>query len=962
MKQSLLSFAPRSQAKAAAPAETPAPTPAQAPAQASAPAPPPPQEPPKPAKARRRPASSSPVKAPAPVKSRAPLASSFKPLPAPKPAVPEGPHKQDQLWAHAHGPQHASQVLGALNQASAIYLRDWLQELILENPLSTSQTAQNPSRRTATDLLMRPSKRQKLPMLGGKKGKNKEETLEPGRRKIQRKVDKKGEREKKAKAAKRARRHDWSALDDSDDEICDFVVDDEADLGCEAEEDIVDWDEGGGSLGGSQVASGSQTPLTEVPVAGPSTPKRVNASRPHTPLSSSPVIGPGRVVTAKEPSPSDSTPLSSRTVSACKQSPAKVTKTGNAFGDHLTNCILIEGPTGVGKTAAVYACAAELGFEVFELFPGVGRRTGKEIESAVGALAANHMVAGGGSGGGAGSRNKKKGIATTTVKEGSIMAAFKKMSGAAASAKSEGKKATKLEGKERSEPLAGPSRSSTQSPSKEDRTIIIIDDDDDDPPPAPAPVPAPKGRPLLSPTRLRHPNSVRQSLILIEEADILFEEDKGFWPALVQLIGRSRRPVIITCNDISAVPVEDLPLQTTLTFAPPTSEEVGPYLQRIAEQERHKLSSTDAIRLYESTSSPLDGHSLSLAGLVEGGSTRAQARAALWGTEKVRKDGVMPVLDLRLAMNELQFWCGIGPAPGSDGCSAREAQVMSVDVEAGDRVRSEEMCTLKDISRYLDALSFAESNLQSSFSTVIEVYESDTYHPLSASGARNQLQHEHAKMFLKPAWRDEEQVKAEWIHLHTERLRETCFSLVSSLWPSAPGLDCTREMQGRIEYSELLSMLGKEAGSRPLIANPSLSRPPSSALVLDYAPYIRTMVRADDIEAARHAEDVQAAKAAACAEMDGGKANPFLQLRLTRNTRNSQQSVLTAYGIFGGEEYARYVYADEGTLEAVRKGGFPELAEADQGGKAGKVAADAELEKDEVLWSDVPAQVAGGHI
>ena len=32
--------------------------------------------------------------------------------------------------------------------------------------------------------------------------------------------------------------------------------------------------------------------------------------------------------------------------------------------DLLCNTLLITGPTGVGKTAAVYACAQELGFKV----------------------------------------------------------------------------------------------------------------------------------------------------------------------------------------------------------------------------------------------------------------------------------------------------------------------------------------------------------------------------------------------------------------------------------------------------------------------------------------------------------------------------------------------------------------------------------------------------------------------
>lgn len=110
----------------------------------------------------------------------------------------------------------------------------------------------------------------------------------------------------------------------------------------------------------------------------------------------------------------------------------------------LTNCLLLEGPCGSGKSAAVHACAAELGFAVFELYAGVGRRSGKELASAVGQLSRNHMVAG-----------------------------------------------------EAAE------------------------------------------------------NAPRQSLILLDEVDLLMDDDAGFWPAVVELVRDSHRPVILTCNGTS---------------------------------------------------------------------------------------------------------------------------------------------------------------------------------------------------------------------------------------------------------------------------------------------------------------------------------------------------------------------------------------------------------------------------
>ncbi|KAI5893336.1 uncharacterized protein SCHCODRAFT_02501161 [Schizophyllum commune H4-8] len=61
----------------------------------------------------------------------------------------------------------------------------------------------------------------------------------------------------------------------------------------------------------------------------------------------------------------------------------------------------------------------------------------------------------------------------------------------------------------------------------------------------------------------------RQSLILLEEVDILFKEDTNFWPSLVTFIKSSRRPVVLTCNDLSIVPLwaYDIPLQHVLHFS-----------------------------------------------------------------------------------------------------------------------------------------------------------------------------------------------------------------------------------------------------------------------------------------------------------------------------------------------------------------------------------------------------------
>ncbi|KDN48203.1 hypothetical protein K437DRAFT_216208, partial [Tilletiaria anomala UBC 951] len=185
----------------------------------------------------------------------------------------------------------------------------------------------------------------------------------------------------------------------------------------------------------------------------------------------------------------------------------------------LTNCIVLHGPTGCGKTAMVYACAAEMGYEVFELFPGMGKRSGVALEAAVGDLARNHMVLGGGKGGGA------------TFKSKSVLDLMRKRNDA--------------------------------SPQK------------------PAPASFARAGSAQQPAR--------QSVILIEEGDVLFEEDKGFWQAVVELVAKSQRPVVITCNDIAQVPLQTLPIQEVLEVTAPPRNLLSAYLKVVAAAEGKEL-------------------------------------------------------------------------------------------------------------------------------------------------------------------------------------------------------------------------------------------------------------------------------------------------------------------------------------------------------------------------------------
>lgn len=163
----------------------------------------------------------------------------------------------------------------------------------------------------------------------------------------------------------------------------------------------------------------------------------------------------------------------------------------------LSNLILLCGPNGTGKTSTVHAVANELGWEVFEVYPGLGKRNAKDLERYVGDVAKNHIV----HGNSAGSPSKKKAL--------NPFAMFKK--------------------KELDENLA------------------------------------------LSDNRSKGKGKKTQSLILLEEVDILYQEEKDFWPGsplyssnllltrlihtlrlgVINLVQYSKRPVIMTCTGLS---------------------------------------------------------------------------------------------------------------------------------------------------------------------------------------------------------------------------------------------------------------------------------------------------------------------------------------------------------------------------------------------------------------------------
>ncbi|EED22851.1 conserved hypothetical protein [Talaromyces stipitatus ATCC 10500] len=214
----------------------------------------------------------------------------------------------------------------------------------------------------------------------------------------------------------------------------------------------------------------------------------------------------------------------------------------------LTNAVLISGPHGCGKSASVYAVAKELDFEVFEINSGT-RRSAKDILERVGDMTQNHLVRLEGKEEESDTNIHTTGLGSPDARQNTVNMFFKP----AAQSKAKDNR-SKLKGNAKREN----SQETSTTPSR----------------------------------------SQKQSLVLLEEVDVLFEEDKQFWIGILALIEQSKRPVIMTCNNEGLVPLHELSLHAIFRYrAPPPSLAID-YMLLIAANEGHMLSREAVSSLY----------------------------------------------------------------------------------------------------------------------------------------------------------------------------------------------------------------------------------------------------------------------------------------------------------------------------------------------------------------------------
>uniref|UniRef100_A0A8C2CXT7 ATPase family AAA domain containing 5b n=1 Tax=Cyprinus carpio TaxID=7962 RepID=A0A8C2CXT7_CYPCA len=220
----------------------------------------------------------------------------------------------------------------------------------------------------------------------------------------------------------------------------------------------------------------------------------------------------------------------------------------------LCNTVLMIGPSGVGKTAAVYACAQELGFKVFEVNSSI-LRCGRLILSQLTEATQSHQV----------DIQKMKTLKSEIINQSKIKPDPPSKKGhmnhhlrktltspsiSRLSTKPQPVKLThffKLSSKKSvGKTSDGPEHYIHAGKLKPDglqRSVSGFKDNRQGDQESTCP--------SKDPTSLGQSRTVPMSLILFEEVDVIFPEDVGFLAAIKTFMSTTKRPIILTTNDPS---------------------------------------------------------------------------------------------------------------------------------------------------------------------------------------------------------------------------------------------------------------------------------------------------------------------------------------------------------------------------------------------------------------------------
>uniref|UniRef100_A0A1A9WGH6 AAA+ ATPase domain-containing protein n=1 Tax=Glossina brevipalpis TaxID=37001 RepID=A0A1A9WGH6_9MUSC len=203
------------------------------------------------------------------------------------------------------------------------------------------------------------------------------------------------------------------------------------------------------------------------------------------------------------------------------------------------NTVVLLGPISSGKTSAVFALANEMNFNVLEINAGM-KRTGKRLIQDLQEATQSHQI-----------RKESTAVAGCAAKN------LLKVS---------------LNGLKSK---ASIKRKNSNPPSAKLETMIDSNSTD------------------------QACNSTRKSLILIEDADVVFDQtDAGFIDAIHTLAASSKRPVIIVASNPNCDHLQKLIQQNTIHFKPPNVLNITKFLAILSLIENCPVKMDDLISLY----------------------------------------------------------------------------------------------------------------------------------------------------------------------------------------------------------------------------------------------------------------------------------------------------------------------------------------------------------------------------
>ncbi|KAM6164714.1 ATPase family AAA domain-containing protein 5 isoform 2-T2 [Rhynchocyon petersi] len=260
----------------------------------------------------------------------------------------------------------------------------------------------------------------------------------------------------------------------------------------------------------------------------------------------------------------------------------------------LCNTVLITGPTGVGKTAAVYACAQELGFKIFEVNAS-SQRSGRQILSQLKEATQSHQV-------------DKQGVNSHKpcfFSNYNISKSPKKLNSPKKVVTSPRKilpPSPKSSGPKRALPpktLANYFKMSSQSKNNEETggahqesSKGIKNSFEQKQNTQNKSTNTANSSKEFGVEELNRKNAT--SLILFEEVDVIFDEDAGFLNAIKTFMATTKRPVILTTSDPTFSLMFDGSFEE-IKFNTPCLLDVASYLQMICLTENFRTDVKDFV-------------------------------------------------------------------------------------------------------------------------------------------------------------------------------------------------------------------------------------------------------------------------------------------------------------------------------------------------------------------------------